>query len=292
VFHSPAAVEKSHDQHTHTLSRLEIFEFDFYNRFNFLEDALRCEDGNIDSKIVVDVGANIGLFGLRCLTQCRQHDNVALCYVAIEPLNDMCSLLTNNFLNNQGERDQLRVVRAAISSQRAASASFYHFANVPGESTLFKEEAIAQQSLIAAQRRLAIDAPLEIACRVETLSSIVDEQRLERIDFLKLDVEGSELLALSGIVDAHWPLIGAVAAEVHDVDDRLLRVVRLLKQHFDTVCFGRQHDQTFVDPHTGEPEYQLHVPTELALFYVFANKNTHSHHPNRAKQAESKTRPI
>ena len=58
--------------------------------------------------------------------------------------------------------------------------------------------------------------PERVRCEVRSLSSVIDELGLERIDLLKLDVEGSEHEVFAGLEERHWPLIRQVAAEVHD----------------------------------------------------------------------------
>lgn len=46
---------------------------------------------------------------------------------------------------------------------------------------------------------IAIDEAKKIDCEMKTLSSLIRERNLCEIDFLKIDVEGSELLILKGI---------------------------------------------------------------------------------------------
>jgi len=57
------------------------------------------------------------------------------------------------------------------------------------------------------------------------------DNNIPRIDLLKVDCEGAELAVLKGIKPEHWPLIGKVVAEVHDVEGRLETVTALLKSH-------------------------------------------------------------
>jgi len=52
-----------------------------------------------------------------------------------------------------------------------------------------------------------------------TVSSVIEEQQLTRVDLLKVDVERAELDVLRGIELRHWPLIRQVAVEVHDVQE-------------------------------------------------------------------------
>lgn len=53
-------------------------------------------------------------------------------------------------------------------------------------------------------------------CPMVSVSDIVRQHRLGRIDLLKVDAEKCELDILRGIDDAHWPLIRQVVVEVHD----------------------------------------------------------------------------
>jgi 31-O-methyltransferase len=53
-------------------------------------------------------------------------------------------------------------------------------------------------------------------CRLTTLSSIIAQRGIERIDLLKIDVEGSEWDVLRGIEETDWPKIRQVVMEVHD----------------------------------------------------------------------------
>ncbi|REE96807.1 FkbM family methyltransferase [Thermomonospora umbrina] len=50
--------------------------------------------------------------------------------------------------------------------------------------------------------------------RVRPLSDIIDEHDIDRIDLLKIDVEGAETEVLRGIEERHWPLIRQAVLEV------------------------------------------------------------------------------
>jgi 31-O-methyltransferase len=68
-------------------------------------------------------------------------------------------------------------------------------------------------------------------CRLRTLSEIVDEERVTRIDLLKIDAERSEREILAGIRAEHWGLIRQVAIEVQDEVGGLDEVLCLLVEH-------------------------------------------------------------
>ena len=56
-------------------------------------------------------------------------------------------------------------------------------------------------------RRVNID-------RGRPLSPVLDEEGIDRIDLLKVDVEGAELEVLRGIEERHWPLVRQAVVEV------------------------------------------------------------------------------
>jgi len=58
------------------------------------------------------------------------------------------------------------------------------------------------------------------SCELRTLSSVLCEQQLDRVDLLKIDVEGAERDVLQGIQDGDWSLIQQIVVEVHDQGGR------------------------------------------------------------------------
>ena len=71
---------------------------------------------------------------------------------------------------------------------------------------------------------------LTYKCRLRTLSSIIREEGVEVIDFLKIDVQKSELDVLRGIEENDWPKIRQIVVEVHDINDRLGAIHTTLEQ--------------------------------------------------------------
>ena len=70
--------------------------------------------------------------------------------------------------------------------------------------------------------------PVELTCELRTLSGVLQEYAIDRVDLLKIDVEGAEVDVFEGITRSDWPRIRQVAAEIHDQDGRLAQVVALL----------------------------------------------------------------
>jgi len=61
---------------------------------------------------------------------------------------------------------------------------------------------------------------VSIPCQVRTLSGTIREQRVERINLLKIVVEGGEMEVLAGIEECHWPLVRQIAMEVAPANKR------------------------------------------------------------------------
>jgi hypothetical protein len=84
------------------------------------------------------------------------------------------------------------------------------------------------RSLLRLAARWAGRRVVETPCAVTTISDVLSDHAIERVDFLKVDVEGAELDVLRGIAARDWPRIHALAVEVHDLDGRLATVLATL----------------------------------------------------------------
>ena len=61
-----------------------------------------------------------------------------------------------------------------------------------------------------------------------TLSDVLAELGIARVDLLKIDVQKAEVEVLEGIADEDWAKIGQLAIELHDLDHTLERVRAIL----------------------------------------------------------------
>src|SRR6185312_15527285 len=67
-------------------------------------------------------------------------------------------------------------------------------------------------------------------CKWKTLSQVIRENGIERIDYLKIDVEKSEMDVLNGIANDDWKKIKQIALEIHDVDGRKEQMLKELSR--------------------------------------------------------------
>jgi 31-O-methyltransferase len=68
-----------------------------------------------------------------------------------------------------------------------------------------------------------------VSCEVRSISDVLEEESIERVDLLKIDVEGSEREVLAGIQDADWPRIRQVVAEVHLGEEYSAQAIQTLE---------------------------------------------------------------
>jgi FkbM family methyltransferase len=208
---------------------------------------------------VLDVGANIGLFSLELLRRCEGDARV----LAFEPAPESFAHLSRN-LRELFPAAPARAVQQAVSDRRG-EATFYFRPRAPCLSSLHARihsdapggdpDALIEAALrepppeyrgreprwfqrlprpavkrfYRAAGRWAEGGIVETRCRVTTLSEILREHALERVDLLKVDVEGAELAVLRGVTHDDWSRIQRVAVEVHDVDGRLAAVRAILE---------------------------------------------------------------
>ena len=197
----------------------EIWVDDVYRRHGVTLD---------DGATIFDVGANIGLFTLFVHQQCRNPR--VFSFEPIPPTFD--KLATNVALFDLGAE----VFNLGISD-REETASFTFYPEMAGLSGRFAEgdqetthaiirswvERMASEKQgVQAVQGSEIDALVDeylqsesFDCSLRSLSSVIREQKIETVDYLKVDVEGAELQVLHGIEAEDWPKIRQVVLEVH-----------------------------------------------------------------------------
>jgi len=214
----------------------ELIYGQIFEERTYLKNGIELGDG----AVVFDVGANIGLFSLFV----HQHVRAAQIY-AFEPAPSSFEKLCTN-LARYG-------VAAALDrrglSNRAGAAEFVFYSEWTAASGLYADEEEDQEAarlfLVNREDDLAEHAVELVEGRfrgerfqgeVTTLSEVIRERKVDRIDLLKLDVEKSELDILEGIDEEDWPKIRQIVIEVHDLDGRLQTIRELLaSKGFNTV---------------------------------------------------------
>jgi FkbM family methyltransferase len=136
--------------------------------------------------VVMDVGANIGEI---TLTSARRVGNLGRVY-AFEPMPTLNARLQEHVDSNH--LTQVTALCLGVSDHRgraqiyAASGEFHDGTNHAGLGTLY-----------ASSVRGAAVGEIEL----QTLDQVVRERDIQRVDLIKIDIEGSELPALKGATE-------------------------------------------------------------------------------------------
>ena len=214
--------------------------------------------------VILDVGANIGLFSLACL---RQNSNARI--YAFEPSPAAFECLERN-LAAAAPRQPLCCTKVLVRD-RTGVCAFHCYPDAPAESTCHPRERESQRLKLAAVAKgceagsaAKQASPAEIV-RVSamTLSAFLEREALDHVDLLKCDVEGDELRVLMGVGSQNWHRIRQVVVEVHDINGRLDACVRLLRRHGFKVLSEASLGGI-------EKGYEMVVPSTLRLHYVYA----------------------
>jgi len=163
-------------------------------------------------KCIVDAGANIGMFSLFALLTNRN----AVVY-AFEPMRKTYEILVRNL--EYHHLSNAHTYNVALGKEDNSRRTFNYYPNLAGHSTAHPEGHDAERQEVeqafGKQRTdWAFTSEVQIA-NVRTLSSIIKENNIKAIDFLKVDTEGDELCVLSGILPQQYENIGQLCIEVH-----------------------------------------------------------------------------
>jgi FkbM family methyltransferase len=164
-----------------------------------------------NSGIIVDAGANVGIFALWAV---RQAPTARI--LSLEPSPDTFRRLEDNIRQNHLEH-RIRTLQLGL-------------AGVSGDRLLrIAPEDSPRQSMLLEGMPAGSSAVVAIHCI--TLAQLLDEQGLGRIDLLKMDIEGSEWEVLLGTPPAVLQRIQRIRLEYHEVHAKFGYTPELLFAH-------------------------------------------------------------
>lgn len=202
--------------------------------------------------VVFDVGANIGLFSLWTYQKCHKNVNI----YAFEPIPAIFEVLQANAKRLDAEK--IEVFPCGLGRESKTVEFAYH-PNATMLSTAYRDDLPELQNQLkdtvvrniknASEslrwlrwfppfiRSMLIQNKLnkafqteQVTCQLRTISEILQEHKIDRIDLLKIDVEKGELDVLEGINPEDWHKIKQLAIEVHDLEHRLQKIIALLRE--------------------------------------------------------------
>lgn len=179
---------------------------------------------NMSHAVVLDVGANIGNHALSFSTEARQ-------VYAFEPLPEVFSVLERNIAQN------------GISNVRAFN---FALSDEDGESTLYMDRK-GNLGASSFDRRAGAVEEVRVTRRVG--DEVVEALGLERLDFLKVDVEAHELYVLRGLMKTLEKFRPYIVMEWNDplTVERLSgsEVLQWLFREYDVQVLGSNHDRGY-----------------------------------------------
>lgn len=215
------------------------YETDFFYKQIFVDQSntkyLRLPPG----ACVFDVGANIGLFTL-FISQGYEGAKI----YAFEPVPPVFELLQANTelygnnvtLYNCGLANESKSVNFTYYPHLSCMSGYYADEKADRETLLLilqhqQEERPELASLTSYLDQIADDRTRSksFVCRLTTISDVIRENEIARIDLLKIDVEKSEFDVLEGIADQDWNKVRNIVIEAHDLGGQLQRLTTLLK---------------------------------------------------------------
>jgi len=135
---------------------------------------------------VLDLGGNIGIF-----SRWASDAGAAKIYT-LEPVQENFLLLALN------RPDSCEAHRLAISDVDNECVEIAYKVNCPGGSSILKHDNGVLQKVMTI-----------------TIDTLLKNKIIEKIDFLKMDIEGAEIMAFKGISDENLSNIRCVAMEMH-----------------------------------------------------------------------------
>ena len=212
------------------IAHLKIYETEYLYKEIFVEKTYAKHGISFKpGDVVIDIGGNIGMFSLFAISQCNDL-RIFSCEpspVAYEVLKKNLALyaptatvLPVGISNNDGEGNFVFYPNSSVWSgfhtdikedgealkQSIQNEVTKRFGNIDKEVMLEHVNTMLNDRLQKQTYRV----------QLRSLSSIMREHQIDKIDLLKVDAEKCEWDILNSISDKEWPKIHQVIVEVHD----------------------------------------------------------------------------
>ncbi|HJX28739.1 MAG TPA: FkbM family methyltransferase [Thermoanaerobaculia bacterium] len=228
-------------------AELEQIYDDIFEKRVYTQNGITLRDGDC----VLDVGGNIGLFTLFVATGWP-----GARIWTFEPAPPLFAILS---ANTAPYRDRIHLFNCGLSS-RPGEAELTFYPHTSGMSSFYPDERAEREALRTllhnerARGKEGVEDLLQYeeellaerfrhetwTCPLRTLSEVIHEEGITRIDLLKVDVEKAEMDVLAGLHEEDWGKVQQAVVEVHDLGDRLREVSDLFRSHGFTVALEQE----------------------------------------------------
>lgn len=242
------------DVFSHQKGETEYLYNEVWQEREYVQHGVSLEPG----AVIFDVGANIGMFSLFAASECQGDLTVH----AFEPIPKIHNICKKNLDRHIVEKGGTAHTHCKGLSDSPGSATFNFHSNFSLHSTGKRDFEARRKQRLESDIPAMLEDLLEkdkvptwlssvphfllhaigrcavhfltryehINVELTTVSQVINDYKIERIDLLKIDVEGFEEDVLNGIKRRDWDKILQVVLEVEDFATRK-RVSRLLKDH-------------------------------------------------------------
>lgn len=156
-----------------------------------------------DNDLVIDIGAHIGLFALFASKKCKTGN--IYCY---EPVKENYELLLKNLHDNNLTNVHCFNIAVSDSEQKV---KLYLNSDQAGHS-------------------LYIESASFLEVQSTTLKKIMDKNKIEKCDFLKIDCEGAEYGIIESLPHQYLHKIDKMVIEYHFASSKSKLLVELLRK--------------------------------------------------------------
>jgi len=189
-----------------TINVYDLSAVDAY-RESIIENAYEKYNKIKSNDIVVDLGANIGIFSMKAANRVGEKGKV----IAIEPEPKNIKLLKEN---TKYFKNVIIIPKAAGNSSGKIELTIgihsgAHYINATAENKSKNRKILIQ---------------------IDTIDNLFKELGLEIIDFFKIDIEGWEFEALKGAINSIRKIKFFAIASYHTKDGRML-ITKFLESH-------------------------------------------------------------
>ena len=202
----------------------EFFNFAYIFHDIFIDKEYKT-DINLDNKIIFDIGANMGIFSLWIN---NRYSNTLI--YAFEPIKELYEIAEYNFKKMQKNNNKIIINNIGLSNKNTNETIIYYpYAN--GLSTT-KDSVETKIKYHTFFQRLFLPYALRdkesIIIKLEKVSDFIKKNNIKKIDFCKIDVEGSELDVIEGF-ENFINIVDTFIIEIENfIPDNLNKIKKIL----------------------------------------------------------------